>query len=44
LSLTVADLKVRTCAGAPDDRRAAVAASGDSRISRIAENKIGETA
>jgi hypothetical protein len=25
-SLTAADLKVRACAGAPDDRRAAVAA------------------
>ncbi len=31
LSLTAADLKVRACAGAPEGRRAAVAALGDSR-------------
>ncbi len=30
-SLTAADLKVRACAGAPEGRRAAVAASSDSR-------------
>ena len=31
LSLTAADLTVRACAGAPDDRRAARAAWSDSR-------------
>ncbi len=35
-SLTAADLKVRACAGAPDDRRAAFAAWSDSDQTGIA--------
>ncbi len=39
LSLTAADLKVRACAGAPDSRRAEVAAWSDSDQTGIALNR-----